>query len=60
MQRATLKGHQVICSAFIQRPDNKILIIYCPGFKTWRVPGGRTEHGEKIEDTVVREIHEET
>lgn len=60
MQRATLKGHQVICSAFIQRPDNKILIIYCPGFKTWRVPGGRTEHGEKIENTVLREVHEET
>ncbi len=32
----------------------------CPRFKVWRVPGGRAEHGEKIEDTLIREMQEET
>ncbi len=59
MVRAKLRGHQVICSAFIER-DGKFLIIMCPIFKVWRVPGGRTEHGEKMEDTLIREMEEET
>lgn len=59
MEIAPIKGHQVICSAFIQRPDGKILIVFCTGFKTWRVPGGRCEHGEKLEDTLLREMKEE-
>lgn len=32
----------------------------CPKFKAWRVPGGRAEHGEKIEETLLREMKEET
>ena len=59
MERASIKGHQVVCSGLIQRPDGKILIVFCPGFKTWRVPGGRCEHGEKVEDTLLREMKEE-
>ena len=31
-----------------------------PGFKVWRVPGGRAEWEEKIEDTLLREMKEET
>ena len=31
-----------------------------PKFKVWRVPGGRAEHGEKLEETLVREMQEET
>lgn len=31
-----------------------------PKFKVWRVPGGRTEHGEKLEETLIREMEEET
>lgn len=58
-KRAKLRGHQVVCSAFIKK-DNKFLIVMCPGFKVWRVPGGRAEHGEKLEKTLFREMREET
>ncbi len=48
-----------MCSAFIEK-EGKFLIVLCPRFKVWRVPGGRAEHGEKIEDTLLREMKEET
>ena len=51
-------GPQVICSNFIEK-DGKFLIFMCPRFKVWRVPGGRTEFNEKLEETVVREMEEE-
>jgi len=57
--RSELRGHQVICSAFIEK-NQKVLIVMYPRFKVWRVPGERTEHGEKIEDTLLREMEEET
>jgi len=59
MERSKLRGHQVICSAFIEK-DNKFLIVMCPRFKVWRVPGGKTEHGETLEKTLIREMQEET
>ena len=59
MERSKLRGHQVICSAFIEK-DNRFLIVMCPRFKVWRVPGGRTEHGEQLEETLIREMREET
>ena len=59
MVRAKLRGHQVICSALIEKED-KFLIVMCPRFKVWRVPGGRTEHGERLEETLIREMEEET
>lgn len=59
MSRTELRGHQVICSAFIEQ-NQKVLIFMCPRFKVWRVPGGRAEHGEKIEVTLLREMKEET
>jgi nucleoside triphosphatase len=59
MEKSKLRGHQVICSAFIEK-DNKFLIVMCPRFKVWRIPGGRTEHGEKLEETLIREMKEET
>ena len=59
MERSKLRGHQVICSAFIEK-DNKFLIVMCPKFKVWRVLGGRAEHGEKLEKTLIREMQEET
>ena len=58
MVLAQLRGHQVICSAFIEK-DKKFLIVMCPRFKVWRVPGGRTEHAEKLEQTLIREMKEE-
>jgi 8-oxo-dGTP pyrophosphatase MutT (NUDIX family) len=32
----------------------------CPKFLLWRVPGGRPDEGEKIEETLIREMFEET
>ncbi len=58
MDRVTLQGHQVVCSAFIEK-DGKFLIVHCPRFNIWRVPGGRPNHGEKLEETLLREMKEE-
>lgn len=59
MHRATIRGHQVICSAFIQK-QGKFLTVFDPGFRVWRVPGGRAEWGEGVEETLLREMSEET
>lgn len=59
MTKQTIRGHQVVCSAFIEKND-KVLIFMDPKFKVWRVPGGRAEHGEKLENTLIREMEEET
>ena len=59
MARLELRGHQVVCEAFIEK-EGKFMILFCPKFKVWRVPGGRAEWGEKIEDTLLREMKEET
>ena len=43
--------------------DNKILLIKRknPPFKnTWALPGGFVEYNEKVEDSVIREVFEET
>lgn len=32
----------------------------CPRFKVWRVPGGKAERGETVEQTLIREMQEET
>lgn len=59
MPRAELQGHQVSCSAFIEK-NGKFLFVFDPGFEVWRVPGGRPEWGETVEQTLLREMHEET
>lgn len=59
MTNVEVKGPQVVCSAFIEH-EGKFLLVFCPGFKVWRVPGGRAEFGENIEDTLIREMEEET
>ena len=63
MTNIEVKGPQVVCSAFIENTigsERKFLLVLCSGFKVWRVPGGRAEFGENIEDTLVREMEEET
>ena len=59
MLHAPLTGHQVVCSAFIEK-ENQFLIVMCPKYQVWRIPGGRPEHGERIEQTLLREMQEET
>jgi 8-oxo-dGTP diphosphatase len=43
--------------------DGKILLIKRkndPFIGKWALPGGFVDYGEKVEDAVIREIHEET
>ena len=43
--------------------DGKILLIrrkYDPFKGKWALPGGFVEYGERVENTVVREVYEET
>ena len=44
-------------------PDGRILIAQRPAGKSmaglWEFPGGKVELGERPEDTVIREMHEE-
>ena len=51
-------GPTVICSAFIEK-DGKFLLVFCPRFKVWRVPGGRAEKNETVEESLLRELEEE-
>ncbi len=50
-------------TAVIPYPENKILLIKrntIPFKGYWALPGGRMDPGEKIEQTIVREVKEET
>ncbi len=50
-------------TAIIPYPDNKILLIKRnthPFVGFWALPGGRMDPGETIEQTVIREVKEET
>ena len=40
--------------------DNKLVIVYAEEKGTWTPAGGGTEIGESVEDSVVREVKEET
>ena len=48
----------LVVSAFIKK-DNKYFVVNSTKLGFWRVPGGRVEHGEKVEETLKREMKEE-
>ena len=50
-------------TAIIPYPDNKILLIKrntVPFIGYWALPGGRMDPGETVEQTIIREVKEET
>jgi 8-oxo-dGTP diphosphatase len=50
-------------TALVFYPDNKILLIKrntIPFKGYWALPGGRMDPGETVEQTIVREVKEET
>lgn len=49
-----LKAHAVCIH------DGKMLIVHHPEWDIWSIPGGTRENGESIEETLKREIEEET
>jgi 8-oxo-dGTP diphosphatase len=50
-------------AAIVEFPDERILLVKrltVPFIGYWALPGGRVEAGETVEQTVVREVKEET
>lgn len=57
---AELPRHSVSVAAAIVRDDGRILAIRRRDNGHWEPPGGILELAERIEDGVIREVHEET
>lgn len=58
-----LQQPRVGCGAVIQRADGAVLLVKRgrqPEQGHWGLPGGKVDWMEKLEDTVVREVLEET
>ncbi len=59
----SLHQPRVGCGAVIQRADGAVLLVKRgrqPEQGHWGLPGGKVDWMEKVEDTVVREVREET
>jgi len=53
----------LVAACALVDPDGRVLIAQRPSGKSmaglWEFPGGKVEAGERPEDTVIRELHEE-
>jgi 8-oxo-dGTP diphosphatase len=53
----------LVAACVLIDPDGRVLIAQRPAGKVmaglWEFPGGKVEQGERPEDTVIREMHEE-
>ena len=53
----------LVAACALVDPDGRVLIAQRPEGKSmaglWEFPGGKVEQGERPEDTVIRELHEE-
>ena len=53
----------LVAACALVDPDGRVLIAQRPPDKSmaglWEFPGGKVEQGERPEDTVIRELHEE-
>lgn len=57
-------GHRPLLSVgatvIVLNQNNEILLNHRSDTKTWGIPGGAAEIGERIEETASRELYEET
>lgn len=56
----TKKYPEPTAGAIVYNDKNEILFIKNKKWGNWSIPGGHIEIGEKAEDTIVREVKEET
>lgn len=58
-----MKSVVLVAACALIDPDGRVLIAKRPEGKSmaglWEFPGGKVEEGERPEDTVIREMHEE-
>ena len=55
------RGIEITCACIVRNPDGKILLLASPKQNgKWTLPGGHIEPGEKILESAIREVKEET